>query len=195
MYIRNASCHWGSETIWGSFLGFQVHAFPQPLKFLASSGIICIPRESWPDPVPWLYCLCSASRKQPGTQEGEPGIRAPTLLASACLGQLWLHGLPSWQEGCGGQSGCLCYVGAWKQVDCPQEHMDASEPLMFLGAANQSNPEPLDFGRFSGWLRELICSGTEWAGRTPSGLYSLSFCCQLEQSREGVLRTCGNGSL
>lgn len=144
----------GVETILGVISGLSSPCFSLPaIKVPSIFRHHCIPRESWPDPVPWLYCLCSASRKQPGTQEGEPGIRAPTLLASACLGQLWLHGLPSWQEGCGGQSRCLYYVGAWKRGGLPQEHMDASEPLMFLGAANQSNPEPLDFGRFSGWLR------------------------------------------
>ena len=46
--------------------------------------------------------------------------------------------------------------------------MDASEPLMLPGAAIQSNPEPLDFGRLSGWhVEELTCSGIGWARRTP----------------------------
>lgn len=146
----------GVETILGLISGLSSPCFSLPaIKGSSLFQPHCILRESWPDSVPWLYHLCSASRKQPGTQEGEPrdGIRAPTLLASGCLVQLWLHGLPSWQEGCGGQSRRLYHVGAWKQGGLAQEHMDASEPLMFLGAAIQSNPEPSDFGRLSGWLR------------------------------------------
>ena len=146
----------GVETILGLISGLSSPCFSLPaIKGSSLFQPHCILRESWPDSVPWLYHLCSASRKQPGTQEGEPrdGIRAPTLLASGCLVQLWLHGLPSWQEGCGGQSRRLYHVGAWKQGGLAQEHMDASEPLMFLGVAIQSNPEPSDFGRLSGWLR------------------------------------------
>lgn len=41
VYPRKCFLSLGSKPFWGSFLGFQVHAFPsQPLKFLASSGII-----------------------------------------------------------------------------------------------------------------------------------------------------------
>lgn len=158
VYLRKCFLSLGLNPFWRSFLGFQVHAFPsQPLKVLASSGTILSQEKAGLTRCP-DYRLCSASRKQPGIQEGGPrdGIRGLTLLASGCLVQRWLHGLPSWQEGCGGQSGCLYHVGAWKRGGLVQEHMDASEPLMLLGAAIQSDPEPSDFGRFSGWHVEEL---------------------------------------
>lgn len=119
VYIQEMLPVIGVETILRSFLGFQVHAFPsQPLEvpsiFPASLNV-----RKLADPVPWLYCLLLSIEETAGDPGGESlESGPPTLLASACLGQLWpwatllARGL-WWAER---MPICWCLEG---EVDCP----------------------------------------------------------------------------
>lgn len=155
VYPRKCFLSLGSKPFWGSFLGFQVHAFPsQPLKFLASSGIIVSREKAGLTRCPGSTVSAQhrGSSQGPRRESLESGHQSSPGISMSWASSGFM-GYPPGKEGCGGQERMPILCWCLERGGLPQEHMDASEPLMFLGAANQSNPEPLDFGRFSGWLR------------------------------------------